>query len=78
MVRRHAFPKKVSRREPDLKTNTGIDYAIWVQNSDIEDEELAGLLGIDAKYVKRMRRLDWIPEKSVRDRIDNLILTRRE
>ncbi|MBO4108080.1 hypothetical protein [Streptococcus suis] len=78
MVRRHVFAHKVPNRVADQKANTGIDYAIWVQNSDIGNEELAVLLGIDVKYVKRMRKLDWMPGKAVRDRIDNLILTRRE
>ncbi|HFU4218590.1 TPA: hypothetical protein ACGO8M_002024 [Streptococcus suis] len=76
MIRRHVFDKKSPRIESSRKA-TGIDYAIWVQNSDIADDELANLLEIEIKFVKRMRKLDWIPGESVRMRIDELILNRR-
>ncbi|HEM5107260.1 TPA: hypothetical protein U1235_001909 [Streptococcus suis] len=78
MARRHVFAHKIPQRVGDVKNNTGIDYAVWVQNSDIGNEELAVLLGIDVKYVRRMRKLDWMPDYAVRKRIDQLILTRRE
>lgn len=77
MTRRSIFAHKVPKRVSTPKTNTGVDYAIWVQNSDIDDNELAKLLDIDVKYVKRMRKLDWIPGHAVRERIDRLIVTRR-
>ncbi|HEM3616802.1 TPA: hypothetical protein ACGO44_000035 [Streptococcus suis] len=77
MVRRHEFAHKVPKRVGDLKSNTGVDYAIWVQNCELTNDELAVLLGIDVRYVTRMRKLDWIPDTSVRERIDHLILTRR-
>ncbi|CYV12622.1 hypothetical protein [Streptococcus suis] len=78
MARRHVFAHKIPQRVGDVKNNTGIDYAVWVQNSEIVDDELALSLGIDVRYVKRMRKLDWIPDYAVRKRIDQLILTRRE
>ncbi|HEM3492617.1 TPA: hypothetical protein U1B14_002043 [Streptococcus suis] len=78
MARRHVFAHKIPQRVGDVKNNTGIDYAVWVQNSEIADDELALSLGIDVRYVKRMRKLDWIPDYAVRKRIDQLILTRRE
>lgn len=77
MARRHEFAHKVPKRVGDLKSNTGVDYAIWVQNCELENDELAVLLDIDVRYIKRMRKLDWIPDISVRERIDHLILTRR-
>lgn len=77
MVRRHGFAHKVPKRAGDLKSNTGVDYAIWAQNCELKNDELAVLLDIDVSYIKRMRKLDWIPDTSVRERIDHLILTRR-
>ncbi|HEM3702201.1 TPA: hypothetical protein U1D11_000671 [Streptococcus suis] len=76
MIRRHVFDKKSPKIASSRKA-TGVDYAIWVQNCELADDELAGLFEIEERYIKRMRKLDWIPEKAVRDRIDNLILTRR-
>lgn len=77
MVRRRDFFRKSPKKECGARDKTGIDYALWVQNSAIADEELAVLLDIDVKYVRRMRLLDWFPGVAVRERIDQLILTRR-
>lgn len=77
MVWKRDFYRKSPKRVCGARDKTGIDYALWVQNSAIADEELAVLLDIDVKYVRRMRLLDWLPGSAVRERIDHLILTRR-
>ena len=76
MIRRHSFDKKSPKIASSRKA-TGVDYAIWVQNCELADDELASLLEIEERYIKRMRKLDWIPGETVRMRIDDLILTRR-
>lgn len=77
MLKRHSYLGLRNRPATDCKQITGIDYAIWVQNSKLSDDELSALLGVSVKYIKRMRQLDWIPGQAVRDRIDRIIMTRR-
>lgn len=74
MVRKHTFDRKLSPRVAEQKDMTGIDYAIWVQNCELLDDALAELLDIEVKYVKRMRKLDWLPGSAVREKIDQLIM----
>lgn len=60
MLKRHSYIRLRNRPTSERKKNTGMDYAVWVQNSDLSDDELAVLLEIPVRYIKRMRRLDWI------------------
>lgn len=73
MVRRHVFAVKSPSRTCEPKEMRGVDYAMLVRKSTLSDEELAERLGLPIGKIRKMRKLEYIPQdEDVRRRIVGL------